>query len=292
MPLSRLEIARSALVFFVLAGCSSAKPRINDQTDDNEKLIVTLKDDELYTGIPEDKIKTNDADAVIQDSEVDFGSERDAEKVAIWTTQRKKMISWCLDQRSRSVQKNGEYRAVFPDRKPPVDRLDQAISIGMRVVDKVPEANRERGRLAEGLFIKGSNEYFEVDQKIKKLAEYEDKNKADSAEAKRLKEEIDAHGNKLAQYHLLALKHFKIFLGAFPDDRNTLDFMWKIHFELGDFREAVKVMNVLLDSGKVPDTVRVEYEAIRREINDYLVAVQIDKKAPKPGMPKPPQDGG
>jgi tetratricopeptide (TPR) repeat protein len=297
MPLSRLEIARAALVLFVLAGCSSTKPRINPPGEDDEVPINTFADDELYAGIPTDQKSLNLSDDAefIGDADITFGNERDAEKIAQWVTQRKKMVTWCFEQTKKTADNYGEYKKVFPGTPRPEDRLDQAIAISMKVVDNVPDATRERYRLAQALFWKGSFEFYQIDMGVNAIATYQDK--GDTAKATKLEKDLEPHRKRLMKYHLLALRHFRIYLDAFPNDRNTLDFIWKIQFELGNFRDAVKSMNALLDTGSVPDELRTKYEGIRKDINDYLVNYDIDKSTPKPLTPAdlkahPLQEGG
>lgn len=242
--------------------------------------IFVLSDDELYAGIPDDMLLSD-----LRDDKVVFPPDKgsDAELVARWVTERRNLISWCLDpkQTVTALGEGGEeryYKKIFANRSE--SRLDQAISIGLKVVDRVPEASQVRYRLAQCLFNRGSYEFWLTDGWLNAMRTAREKR--DEAEATRCEKNAKEHGPRAVAYQTLALQHLFHYANAYPMDKTPLDWIWKAQFQLGQFREAVRTINALLDAELVKDDVRTRYEQIRADIQDYLSEVQINAAAPKP----------
>lgn len=297
MPLSRLETGRFAgvLLALALAGCNSPQMAKDDEPDASKNPIIGhFAGDDLYANLPDGMVK-------IPDDSVHFAGEKDydAEEVAKWATERRDIITWCINQHIDEMNEFGatihRYKRVWPNDDTRLDtRYDQAVAISYKVVEKIPDNTRERVRLAQSLFNKGSAEYWAIDACMNRVnvlraqvgddEENKDpKFKDQIAEIRKLRKTAEAAKKRMFAYHSAALKNFQTYQSAMPMDKTALDYIWKIHFELGNFREAVRVMNDLLNEDIIIEEKRVEYLKIRKEINDYLVEVEINKDAPKPG---------
>ncbi len=302
MPLSRLSLLALAVV---IAGCANntngkVKPDDPTQPTKYDNIVVgPFEGEDLYAGIPSSLIK-------IPDDDVNFSNDKntDYELIAKWATERRDVISWCLHEEVQESNEFGQYehryKRVWPDDpKRPQTRFDQAIAIGTKVIEKIPGNTRERVRLAWCIFNKGSAEYWAVDACMNrinvlkaKIGSTNDKDEdnpeypKESKEIKDLRKVADAASVRMLKYHRIALQHFNAYMAAMPMDKAVLDFIWKIHFELGDFREAVRTMNSLLEEDLLKEEVKIEYLKIRKEINDYLVEREINKDAPKPLTPE------
>lgn len=292
MPLSRPDLSRALaalLVFSALAGCRS-NPKVEPNTGDDKPspIVGHFKGDDLYANIPSERIQ-------IKDEDVKFGEkDADYELIAKWATERRDLVTWLLHQEVPEINEYGQeehrYKRVWPnDDARPETRFDQAVAIANHVVEKIPDNTRERVRLAWCLFNKGSACYWAIDaymNKIHKLMGEHGDNREDpaiKAEVDKLYDLAAKESRDMLVYHRAALQHFTVYMNAMPMDRAVLDFVWKIHFELGDFREAVRYMNQLLDEDLLKEEVKADYLRIRKEINDYLVEREINKDAPKPG---------
>jgi tetratricopeptide (TPR) repeat protein len=305
MPLSRLSVLAlgQLLLLVALSGCASSgkgdKEDPTKPTKYDDPISGPFEGDDLYTGIPSHLIK-------VPDDEVNFSNEKDTdyELIAKWATERRDLISWCLHEHVKEVNDAARtevrYKRVWPeDPKRPQTRLDQAIAIGNKVIEKIPGNTRERARLAYCLFTKGTYEYWAIDACMNRInvlkakigsttVEDEDNPKfpKESKEIRDLRMTAADASWRLLRYHKAALTHFNAYLQSMPMDKAVLDFIWKIHFQLADFREAVRVMNQLLEEDLLKEEVRADYLEIRREINEYLVEREINKDAPKPGYRK------
>ncbi len=307
--MSRLEIEvalGAALLLVAAPGCAShaAGPDQPGATRQANPIIGPFVGDDLYANIPSDKIKTPD------DEVWDENKKPDAEMIARWATERRDVITWCLKEQVTEINQFGReeyrYKRVWPEPDPRTQtRLDQAIAIGTRVVERIPDNTRERYRLAFSLFTKGSACYWAIDALANDVAKERaengggasNPNGVDTDQAKKDLYLIE-HANKvtgqlegykplMTVYHGAALRHFTAYMNAIPYDKAVLDFLWKIHFQLGDFREAVRLMNEELDADVVKEDVRPKYEQIRKQIMDYLVDISVDKgDAAVPGSPE------
>jgi hypothetical protein len=289
-----------------LAGCSSNNKGDKDEhptrpTKYDDPIVGPFEGDDLYTGIPSSLIKVSDDD-------VNFSNDKntDYELVARWATERRDLITWCLHEHIKEGGSDDDivvrYKMVWPDDpKRPQTRLDQAIAIGHKVVEKIPGNTRERVRLAYCLFTKGTYEYWTIDACMNRVNvlkaeigsttledEKFDRYPEKSSEREKAKEiaklrmtAADASW-RLLRYQKAALGHFRAYRQSMTMDKAPLDFIWKIHVQLAEFREAVRVLNQLLEEGILTDTAQREYLEIRKEINEYLVEREINRDAPKP----------
>jgi hypothetical protein len=313
MPLSRREFTRAerqrgegAVKFtcgvglvLVLAGCApmqSPKDEPEDHRSSNA-IYRNFTGSDLYATIPSDLI-------TIKDEDVDFnGQSSDPELIARWATERKKVIGWCLGEKITEINENNAeqvvYKRVWPkgDMRPQT-RFDQAIAIGSKVVESVPSNSWERYRLGESLFYKGSAQYWGIDACMNRIGvlkarmglsssspEKDEKNPAfpdESKEIENLRFTARILYDDMRVYQTAALRHFTVYGKDRPMDKTVLDFMWKIHYQLGDFREAVRLMNDVLDAGIITEDNAAKYVSIRKAINDYLVEREINAAAPKP----------
>ncbi len=301
MPLSRLDLSSFApiLLGFVVAGCTSAQPANDKQTEHSSTnpIYRNLEGADLYANIPSDLI-------TIKDEDVDFNERSgDAELVARWATERRKVIGWCLKEKITELNDYNSEQVVYkrvwpkPDMRPQT-RIDQGIAIASKVVENVPSDSWERFRLGESLFFKGSAMYWGIDACMNRIGvlrgemslpltgpESEEKNPKfpnQSHEIETLRQTARGLYDDMRVYHTTAYKHFSTFAKDRPMDKTGLDFMWKIQYQLGNFREAVRLMNELLDTDLITEDNVKRYQDIRKAINDYLVEREINSAAPKP----------
>lgn len=78
-----------------------------------------------------------------------------------------------------------------------------------------------------------------------------------------------------------ALRHFTRYRGQRPDDDQIVDYVWKLNVYLQNYRQALQWLEYLLaawDQREISeeDPARKEYEAIRRDLENYLAEVQIE----------------
>jgi hypothetical protein len=301
MPLSRRELSSLAAIFlgFVVAGCTPAQStkETSEPTGRPNPITRNFEGADLYANIPSDLM-------TIKDEEVDFNERSgDPQLVAKWATERKKVIGWCLKEKVIELnefnQEQVSYKRVWPrpDMRPQT-RIDQAIAIGSKVIELVPSDSWERFRLAESLFFKGSAMYWGIDACMNKIGvlrgqmelpltgpESEEKNPKypdQSHEIETLRQTARNLYDDMRVYHSTAFKHFSTYAKDRPMDKTGLDFMWKIQYQLGNFREAVRLMNELLDSDLITEDNVQRYQEIRKAVNDYLVEREINAAAPKP----------
>jgi len=306
MPLSRLDPSRIAalLLGVALLGCQAARSTRDDGAadDPNSPILTNFQGDDLYANLPDSRVpKIKDDDPSLQDVKADDHYE----KVAMWAKERRDIITWCINEHVDVTNEYGQpdhmYRHVWPEDKErrPQTRFDQALAISFRVVERIPDNTPERGRLAQCLFNKGSACFWGIDACMNRIhvlmGEMGDDRKnpkfpKNVAEIEKLDKLADKLKKDMFIYHGLALTNFNRFMTETPMNKKILDYIWKIHFELGNFRESVRVMNQLLDEDILTDEKRTEYIGIRKEINDYLVEREINKDAPKPGLKRSKDD--
>ncbi|HZU99965.1 MAG TPA: hypothetical protein VFF73_24840 [Planctomycetota bacterium] len=280
-------------------GCSSGTSKPDkDNRREEDPIIGPFVGDDLYANI-DFKIK-------IADDDVHFQGEKDysAELVARWAKERGEIIKWCLNQNEQRTNEFGKpehsYKLVWPNR--PETRLQQAIAIESKVVEKIPDFSRMRYELAWCLFTQGAGYFWAIDACMNRInvlkAEVgDDENNPDPkcakqvAKIKELRRLVDgdppnqdpnALKKKMIAYHTMALQHFAAYYRAIPMDKSVPDFLFKIHFQLGNWKECLKFLNQVIDEGTLSAEEQTQYESIRTEINNYLVDREINKNAAKP----------
>ncbi len=285
---------------FAVAGCSSSGHKGDSESTrtDEDPIIGPFVGGDLYANI--------DLPIKYADDDIHFQGEKDysAELVARWAKERGELIKWCLNQNEQRTNEFGKpehsYKRVWPNR--PETRLQQAIAIESKVVEKIPDFSRMRYELAWCLFTQGSGYFWAIDAcmnriNVLKSEVGDDENNSDPkfakqvAEIKRLRGLVDgdppnqdpsALKKRMIAYHTMALQHFAAYYRAIPMDKSVPDFLFKIHFQLGNWKECLRFLNQVIDEGTLSADEQAQYEKIRAEINNYLVEVELDKKAPKP----------
>jgi hypothetical protein len=291
-------------ILLALAGCSSGPGKKDTKTEKktaDEPRLNTFTDDELYSGIPEEKLTYGDdvTGKKHADSECVFPPDKDSSPILVaeWVKSRRDMIEWCIGRRTTSQNEKGGYEnrgyeKVFDDPARPETRLEQAIAICLKVIDKVPDTTPVRLRLAQLCFIKGSYEYWQIDAAtwsvldLKDQGGAENEEKANGLEAK----VIEPHKQRLILYQVRALQEFQAYEAKMPMSR-PVDYYWKIHFQLGNWKEALRFLNETLENENLTKERRAEYEGLAKDIQDYLAEVRLNESAPKPGPERMHKNG-
>lgn len=289
-----------------------------DDGDGGPVPIDLFTDEDRYTGVPEDKLTFRDegGSAHSQDSEVNFDStdkaKFDAFCVAQWVKSRRAIIDWCITQKKsgqeyynneRGGYETSPYKRVFPDDpKREATRLDQALSIAIKVVEKVPDTPEARLRLAQMCFVKGAYHFWVIDAGSWELLDAKEKEagiarlpeekrdaatKEYKAKIARVEATLEHHRKRMIAYHLLALKQFQAYEAALPLPGNhPTDYYFKINFQLGNIKEALKYLVEILDNPELKPETRVKYESIEKDIRDFLAEREVNEAAPLPGSPE------
>jgi hypothetical protein len=283
-----------------LAGCSTAQTKSKDETAktavDDEVRINTFKDDDLYTGIPASNLTFRDdkGDSHTSDDDVIFDPQDksfDSVLVAQWVKSRRSAMDWCKGQRRSDLGMNERggnetppYLKAFPDDpKRPENRLDQAIAIALKIIQKVPDTPEVHLRLAQMCFVLGSYHFWVVDAGAWGILDSRDK--GDDEKAKKIESNLEPHRKRMIAYHIVALQQFQAYESAMPMHHPS-DYYWKINFQLGNFDQALKFLQETLDNPDLKADLRSSYEDIEKQIKNYLVEVKLNDAAPKPLSPE------
>jgi tetratricopeptide (TPR) repeat protein len=255
-----------AVLALGLAGCSSTPETIRRQSD------LNLPRPEFEVREP---LEFHRAWA---DVPIDDRGEPSPVELAKWVTERR----------------NAAERAL----KDEPMRLMQAVEILAAVARRVPDSSFLRQRLAQSYFLGAamwfknadaaafSMDYLIVNNQLPDgtLVETEDDKEA---YLKEMREFLDKSNTQVHKWAERALREFMAYRGLRPDDKTVLDSVWKLHFYLQNYDEALRWLDAVIremDLAEVSeaDPLYRNYSLVRKDMVDLIAQLRIDSSSRTP----------
>lgn len=175
----------------------------------------------------------------------------------------------------------------------PIPARIQGKEILEEILRRDPGITRSRFVLARILFLEAAYWYRLVDHWgyymtwliVKRFAPDDPERTLTDAELEETLSKVRPkveEGNKfLKQSAEGALRHFTRYSGSRPDDQQIVDYVWKLHLYLQNYREALRWLQFLLSEWDAQDLsskdpARLNYVEIRDRLENYLAEVEIE----------------
>ncbi len=202
----------------------------------------------------------------------------DAEQVATWVAERRRLVDRCL---------NNEPQAVTQAR----ETLEE-------IVKRVPDSSKDRYLLAKCLFSETAYWWRVTDVTAWEMGRLQlDKTPHDSEELPpgtkltdaqieerlaKLRPVLDRNLRALNEVGGRAMRSFILYRQQRPDDKSIYDYVWKLNFFLQDYEEARKWLQLVIyemDQAGIPaaDPDRKGYEDLEKEITDKIGDAKMGK---------------
>lgn len=202
----------------------------------------------------------------------------DAEEVATWVAERRRLVERCL---------NNDPQAVTQAR----ETLEE-------IVKRVPDSSKDRYLLAKCLFSETAYWWRVTDVTAWEMGRLQlDKTPHDSEglppgtkltpeeieqRLAKLRPVLDRNLRALNEAGALAMKSFALYRQQRPDDKSIYEYVWRLNFFLQDYEEARRWLQLVIyemDQAGVPaaDPDRKGYEDLATEITERIADARMGK---------------
>jgi hypothetical protein len=209
-----------------------------------------------------------------EDIERNDRGEQDPEQVAQWVVERHNAVERCLREQPQLI--------------------GQAKEILEEILSKVPDTTRDRFILAQVLFSEAAYFFRLADgagwemtrlreEHTGRLEEGSPKLTDEQVDARvaTIREWLEAYVEQLNAHASKALAQFTLYRNQRPDDKRVYDYIWKLHFFLQNYPEAMRWLDLVLyemDQTGIPENepIRQDYTSLRQVIAQAIAEQRTD----------------